>query len=454
MKIPAIHSISIFLIFLMLLSCQKEQEPVFDSPNDQLKNILIHHSTTPWYPRVIDTINGGYYSTYSFDWEKQANQNKFIVTQSRHIWSLSKLYEFFPDSSKYKNFAEHGFQFIKTHMWDDDYGGFFQLVDSTGQVPEGEYSLEKRAYGNSFAIYALSAFYKISKNEEALELAKDAFSWFDHAAYDTVHGGYFQYLYQNGDIIPRSVLSDGYSAGDKVLVGLKDYNSSIHILEAFTELYSVWPDKLLKIRLLEMYEVVSGTMMDERGFLKLHFYPDWKLVPDEELTKLAGEGSFYTNHITFGHDVETAFLLIEAADVLGLEITEVKQLAKKIVDHSLDNGWDQEQGGFYEQGKFVDGSMKITDRNKNWWAQAEGMNSLLLMHQYFPDDPQNYYENFELILKYIDKNLIDHQNTGWYSFGIDHSPKYATAHKAQIWKGNYHTVRSLLHCIKMLEKEH
>lgn len=438
---------------IILLACSPSQ-PVDEAPvKTQLEEILDDHDLNLWYPKVIDKINGGFYSNYAYDWTKQENQNKFIVTQARHVWTLSKAFEFYPERTEYKAYAKHGYEFLMNFMWDKEFGGFYQLVDSTGKVPDESYSLEKRAYGNSFAIYGLAAYYKISKDQEVLNHAIQAFQWLDEKAFDQEFGGYFQYLNQDGSIIPRSVLAEGYDASDKAHVGLKDYNSSIHILEAFTELYHVWPDDTLKDRLANMYHVVSEIMYDPRGFLKLHFYPDWTLVEDAELTAIAGERSFYTNHVTFGHDVETAFLLLEAAEALGIEENEIMPKAKLFVDHALEKGWDNEIGGFYEMGKYVDGKMKILDEGKNWWAQAEGLNSLLLMHSHFPQDPKNYYEKFELQLSYIDKNLLDHQYMGWYTGGIDHHPEYIKALKAQIWKGNYHTARSLMHCISILQNE-
>ena len=114
-------------------------------------------------------------------------------------------------------------------------------------------------------------------------------------------------------------------------------------------------------------------------------------------------------------------------------------------------GWDNEKGGFYDQGKYSDGKMKILDEGKNWWAQAEGINSLLLMHKHFPDDPNQYYEKFEWLVDYIEQNMLDHENLGWYSYGIDHHPEMKEKQKAQIWKGSYHTARSLMHCVSMLD---
>jgi len=439
-----------FFIISVFISCHSGSKNQETNLRQHLEEILNDHTLNPWYPKVIDTNNGGYYSNFAFDWSKEDQQNKFIVTQARHVWTLSKAYEFYPDRIEYKDYAQHGYEFLKNFMWDNTYGGFYQLVDSTGQVPEGPYMLEKRAYGNSFAIYALAAYYKLSGKQEVIDLAIKAFQWFDQNAHDDEYGGYFQYLYQDGSCIPRSVLEDGYNAGDKAHVGLKDYNSSIHILEAFTELYQVWPDEKLRSRLLEMYQVVSETMYDARGFLKLHFYPNWTLVEDNELIELVGERSFYTNHVTFGHDVETAFLLLEAAEALGIREEEIMPKAKQMVDHALLKGWDDVKGGFYEQGKYIDGKMEIIDEGKNWWAQAEGMHSLLLMHTHFPD--QAYFDKFQLIVNYIDVNLLDQQHMGWYSGGIDHNPKLKKAQKAQIWKGTYHTSRSLMRCISLLDE--
>lgn len=442
--------ISIFL-FSILSGCTSKEIVQNHTMKDRLEQILITHDLELWYPKVIDQHNGGYYSNYSYDWTKEATQHKFIVTQARHVWTLSKAFEFYPERTEYREYASHGFEFLRDHIWDKEYGGFYQLVDSTGSVPESEYAFEKKLYGNSFSIYALAAFYKISHNKDVLDLAIQSFEWLDSLAHDSNFGGYFQYLRRDGSIIPRSVLEEGYNAPDKAHVGLKDYNSSIHILEALTELYHVWPDDILRDRLQEMYEIVSETMYDSRGFLKLYFHPDWTLVEDQELFDLLGERSNYTNHVTFGHDVETAFLLLEAADALEIDQDEIMPKAKRFVDHALEKGWDNEKGGFYEMGKYIDGEMKILDKGKNWWAQAEGINSLLLMHKHFPDDPNHYYEKFELLANYIDQNMLDHEHLGWFSGGIDHHPEIKKARKSQIWKGTYHTARSLMHCIYMLD---
>ncbi len=123
-----------------------------------------------------------------------------------------------------------------------------------------------------------------------------------------------------------------------------------------------------------------------------------------------------------------------------------------MVDHSINNGWDSAVGGFYDEGYYFKGDsvLTITRDTKNWWAQAEAMNSLLLMADLYPKDPMNYYSLFEIQWKYIDTYLIDHVNGDWYAGGLDKQPEMKTALKGHIWKAIYHHYRSMTNCMDML----
>nr|WP_290941344.1 AGE family epimerase/isomerase [Haliscomenobacter sp.] len=110
---------------------------------------------------------------------------------------------------------------------------FFWQVDRSGK-PRGDSS--KTAYGNAFGLYAVSAYYQASKNPAALALAQKSFHWLEQHSHDPIHGGYYQHLSKTGAIQKR--LRTTPSTSD---LGYKDQNSSIHLLEAFTELYQIWP---------------------------------------------------------------------------------------------------------------------------------------------------------------------------------------------------------------------
>src|SRR6478735_9559278 len=113
-----------------------------------------------WYPLAVDTIFGGFLSTFTYDFKPSGDQDKMIVTQARHTWSNSKAADLYPNEKQFLSNASHGFRFLKDVMWDKKFGGFYQLVDRQGNVKNGDST--KTAYGNTFAIFALAAYYKAS----------------------------------------------------------------------------------------------------------------------------------------------------------------------------------------------------------------------------------------------------------------------------------------------------
>ncbi|RYE16816.1 MAG: hypothetical protein EOP42_33300, partial [Sphingobacteriaceae bacterium] len=154
--------------------------------------------------------------------------------------------------------------------------------------------------------------------------------------------------------------------------------------------------------------------------------------------------------------VETAYLMIEASHVLSLENdTKTLQIGKKMVDHALENGWDNKVGGFYDEGYYFKDKPGITiiADTKNWWAQAEGMNTLLMMADLYPNDAHHYFEKFKQLWSYTQTYLIDHEHGDWYQGGLDKQPEYKTALKGQIWKGTYHNFRAFMNCIRQLDPD-
>jgi mannobiose 2-epimerase len=401
-----------------------------------------------WYPQSEDTLYGGFITTYTYDFKPTGSQDKMIVTQARHTWTNAKAAEFYPNVPFYKAGARHGFNFLRDVMWDKTYGGFYNLVDRQGNDKSDKLK-PKEAYGNSFGIYALAAYYKMSHDSSALNLAKKAFLWLEKYSHDPIYKGYYQHLQRDGTPIIRD--NTVPSTSD---LGYKDQNTSIHLLEAFTELYSVWPDNLVGQRLQEMLLLVRDVIATKKGNLVLFFQPDWSPVSFRDSTETYILKHRNLDHVSFGHDVETAYLMLEASHVLGLHNDRsTMTVAKRMVDHALRNGWDSTVGGFYDEGYYFKNTptIKIILDTKNWWAQAEGLNTLLLMSDQFPGDAMHYFEKFKKLWKYVQTYMIDHQYGDWYEGGLDKQPEKKTALKGHIWKATYHHYRSLSNCIQRLK---
>ena len=414
-----------------------------------MENSLKKELLDPWYPRSVDSLYGGFLSNFTYDFKRGENQDKMIVTQARHTWVNAKASERYPAKASYKNTARHGFLFLKNVMWDKEYGGFYTMVDRKGNVSNSNFA-EKEAYGNAFGIYALAAYYKSSRDTSALNLVKQAFLWLEKHSHDPLHKGYFQHMQRDGTPVKRT--ADIVSTSQ---IGYKDQNSSIHLLEAFTELYAVWKDPLVRERLSEMLSLLQKKIIDSKGDLILFLKSDWTPVSYRDSSNAVILKHRNIDHVSFGHDVETAYLMLEASHALGNENdTMTLRLGKKMVDHALRNGWDKVLGGFYDEGYYFKGDNKITiiKDSKNWWAQAEGLNTLLLFSDYFPEDPLQYFEKFKLLWQYAQTYLIDHKYGDWYAGGLDKEPQHRTGFKGHIWKATYHQYRALDNCINRLRK--
>lgn len=404
-----------------------------------------------WYPRSVDTVNGGFISAFTYDFHLAENQEKMIVTQARHTWSNAKASQLFPKIAHYKTGAKQGFEFLRDKMWDKTYGGFYTLTDRQGNVKNTNALAEKEAYGNSFGLYALAAYYQASGDTAALNMAKQVFWWLEKHSHDPVYKGYYQHMRRDGTPVVRDATFP--STSDR---GYKDQNTTIHLLESFTELYSVWPDSLLRERLQELLLLVRDQITTPKGYLTLFFQPDWTPVSTRDSSRAVILTHRYLDHVSFGHDVETAFLMVEASHTLGLKNdTLTWRIAKKMVDHALNNGWDKQVGGFYDEGYYYKNKPEITiiKDSKNWWAQAEGLNTLLLMSAHYPKDTADYYGKFKQLWKYVDTYLIDHEHGDWYAGGLDKEPYQKTALKGQIWKGTYHQLRALINCVMQLDPD-
>src|SRR5436190_4988843 len=398
-----------------------------------------------WYPRSVDSLYGGFLNSFTYDFHSIGPQDKMIVTQARHIWSTAIASGLYPSVTYYKDCARQGFSFLQNMMWDKANGGFFTLVDRKGHLIDNS---EKTTYGNAFGIYALAAWFKASGDTNALDLARNCFLWLEKHCHDPVYKGYYQNLQLDGTPLKRTTATPSTST-----VGYKDQNSSIHLLEAFTELYGIWPDPLLKERLKEMLLLIRDVITSDRGNLTLFLLPDWTPISFRDSTEAVILQHRYIDCVSFGYDVETAYLMLEASHGLGLRNdTVTMKVAKRMVDHALRNGWDSKRGGFYDEGYYFKGKNDITiiRDSKNWWSQAEGLNTLLLMADYFPLDPMQYFEKFKQLWGYIQTYMIDHRYGDWYEEGLDTRPERKTALKGHIWKGTYHHLRSLSNCIKRL----
>jgi mannobiose 2-epimerase len=387
-----------------------------------------------WFPRCIDRKHGGFAPHFREDWSAGTENDKTLVFQSRMTWVCAQVAMSYPElRTEYAGYARHGMDILAGSLWDEQEGGFFWGLDENGKIKES-YGAEKHVYGIAFGIYGSAAAYEATKEERSLDLAQRAFTWLERHAHDGVNGGYYEALTREG----RPILAPAGPRTTDFLgtaYGYKSMNSHIHLLEAITALSRVWPDPLVQTRLREVFLIVRDKIAVEPGCLNLYFTPDWRAVPDYD---------------SFGHDVETAYLLLEAAAALK-EADDPKTLtvARSLVDHALQWGWDERLGGFYDKGAAF---APAYGREKVWWTQAEGLNALLLMHEHFGGQTRRYFDAFLKQWDFIGNYQIDHRYGEWYNtVSAEGTPTPGQA-KGTVWKAAYHNGRALMNVSETLRR--
>jgi mannobiose 2-epimerase len=394
--------------------------------------LLREELTRDWYPRSVDHQRGGFHQTFARDWSSSPDGDTFLVYQARLTWTAAAFARYSPaHRDEFAGYARHGIAFLDAVMRDKEFGGFHWILDAKGRL-DPRLGDEKHAYGISFVIYAASEVRHVTGDELALKVARDAFDWLDRHAHDAKHGGYFEALRRDGTpILARN--DDGAPIARRadrvgVYYGFKTMNVHIHLLEAVAALSQVDPRPVVKERLRELLAIVRDRIAVDPGALNLYLTPDWRAIPA---------------HDSFGHDVETAYLLVEAAEALGIpDDARTWQVARSLVDHALDWGWDDEHGGFYDKGESF--GAQAWDRKKVWWTEAEGLNALLVMHYKFGTKTDRYVKAFRKQWDFIEKHLIDPVHGGWFAETTRDGTLMGDGAKANPWMANYHTSRALM----------
>ncbi|HXB59976.1 MAG TPA: AGE family epimerase/isomerase, partial [Candidatus Acidoferrales bacterium] len=222
-----------------------------------------------WFPRAVDERGGGFYENYGVDWSRGPGNDKSLVYQSRLTWTSAQAARRYPaQADLYLAMTRRGAAELMDRLWDKEHGGFYWTVNADGR-PVGQGRSGKQVYGIAFGIYSLAASYQATKDPAALEFAEKGFRWLDAHAHDDQHGGYYEVLNLDGSPAPEGASVVGAGPNQKSM------NTSIHVLEALTGLYKIWPDPALKVRLQEMYDINLNKIYSEPGYLTMFFSVDW-----------------------------------------------------------------------------------------------------------------------------------------------------------------------------------
>jgi mannobiose 2-epimerase len=380
----------------------------------ELENILNY-----WQKYTVDYEHGGFYGQINDKDEVLDKAEKGSVLNARILWTFSAAYHQ-NQKPEYLEMATRAYEYLREYFADKTNGGLFWSVDYLGNP----LNTRKQIYGQAFTIYGLSEYFRITQNQEALNWAIDLFNLIEKHSFDETYGGYLEALAEDWQPIEDLKLSEK-DANEK-----KSMNTHLHVIEAYSNLFSVWKDAVLEEKIKGIIEVFLKYIVNaQTGHQNLFFDVDWTVKSEI---------------ISYGHDIEASWLLHEAAETLNDEaiLSKTQQLAIKLTD-SVQSGLSEDGGMAYES----EGDHHDTD--KHWWVQAEAMVGYLNTYQLSKND--KYLFQSLKSWEFIKNNLIS--RTGewyWATQGEGNSPM-PNQDKAGFWKCPYHNARACLEVIKRLE---
>ncbi len=373
-----------------------------------------------WIDRVADRAGGTFHGALTNDLSVDRTAERGALLTTRILWTYAAAYRQYRDPA-YLTMADHAYTDLLARFHDRERGGFYWSIASDGSVLRDR----KQVYGQAFAVYALSEYHAATGRSEPLDHAIATFRLIETHAREHQHGGYLEAFGRAWEPIADMRLS-AVDQNDP-----KSQNTLLHVMEAYTNLLRVWPDAGLRQALAELVNIMLTRVVNPgTGHLGLFFANDWTLHSDK---------------ISYGHDIEAAWLLTEAAGVLGDPVlsARIQALAVKIARVTLAEGTDGD-GGIYNLG----GPTGIIDPGKEWWPQAEAVVGFLNAYQLSSE---------ELFLAaalhtwdFIETRLIDHEHGEWFRGVTRDGDMLATQLKVSFWKCPYHNGRMGLEAVRRL----
>lgn len=410
-------------------------------------NILVKNILPFWMTRMVDNERGGFYGRIDGHNVLHADAEKGAILNARILWTFSatcrvlQKYNLQHDKlQKYFDMAQRARTYIIDHFIDKTNGGVYWSLDCEGNPTD----TKKQTYAIAFTIYGLAEYARALRAtgnkslhpeyDETIKLALRLADDIEAHAFDAAGNGYVEALSADWQPIGDMRLSDRDENGSRTM------NTHLHVLEAYTNLVRALPKELLHShhifyteRVENLINIFTQKIMNpDGGHLDLFFNDQW-------------EGK--RNIQSYGHDIEAAWLIHEAALVLG-------EVAGKKIDIDstvIKIGRASEKGlsnvvKILKYEKHLDSGAE--DKSLQWWVQCENVIGHLDLFQYYGE----YDDSFVAYrcLYEIQSSFIDEKEGEFYwSLNADYTVNREDD-KAGFWKCPYHNSRM---CLEIIERD-
>jgi mannobiose 2-epimerase len=385
----------------------------------QVEAELLSNILPFWLKYTIDDEFGGFRGQVLNDLAIDPHAAKGLILNARILWTFSKAFSVYRDPI-YLETARRAYDYLLKYFWDAEFGGVFWMLDYEGEPLDSK----KRIYGQAFTVYALAEYGHASGDSEAFQKALGLVKQIESAGHDDEHGGYFETYERDWTLAADQRLSD-VDLDEK-----KSMNTHLHLLEAYATLLRFREDPEVRLRLREQIEVFLDHVIDPANDHFILFFDErWKRRSDV---------------ISFGHDIEGSWLLLEAAEILGdaALLERVREASVKMAQAVYEQAIDADGGLLYEADP-----TGIIDTDKHWWPQAEAVVGFLNAYQV--SGRRHFMDAAERSWEFIETHIVDREHGEWFWLVSKAGVPGSEHDKVGPWKCPYHNSRT---CFEVMER--
>lgn len=371
-----------------------------------------------WLTQSFDHWQGGFIGKMDNQGLVDYTAPKGLVLNARILWTFSAAYAHTQDPMCLAA-AQRAFGVLSTQFYDPEHGGYYWSINPDGSA----LSMRKQIYGQAFVLYALAEYHRIvavETQEIVLAQAQAVFNWIEKYSYDKQGLGYWEAVDRDGTALEDLRLSARDRNDPKTM------NTHLHVLEAYANFYRIWPDPYLQQQLKGLIDLFLDKIIDPQSHHLICFF-------DAQWKPSAGS-------ISYGHDIETAWLLLEAAEIAQYRVEAARQMAVHVARAAAE-GFDPELGALRYEEHLAE---------TQWWVEAEAVVGFLNAWELTQEE--TFLEKTLACWTYIKNELKDKENGEWF-WGMDANGKVLEGEdKIGFWKCPYHNTRACLEALQRIKK--